>query len=124
MLSPGGEDILQVGVGLADHGGGRGEINWDTCKLKTLPEGLNIIGFNFSGQRFWKIRQRVEEEREVRNQLLLSESNRLKAVETFYLEQPLDHFNALSKVSLVISRVLNMLYNFCNMLKKIYKMLT
>ena len=63
-------------------------------------EGLQL--YIIPGPQFWKLRQKVEEQREIRAHHLMSTSNSLKGVETFFLEQPLDHFNGLSKVCLIV----------------------
>ncbi|XP_045193377.2 thymus-specific serine protease-like [Mercenaria mercenaria] len=56
----------------------------------------------FVGQRFWKYRQQVEEARRKKVDLQLAQLYKQKGytqspVQTYYLEQPLDHFNAISK---------------------------
>lgn len=59
--------------------------------LCLINSGLGLIG-----HRLWKIKQKVEEARELRARQLLARNG--PNVETYYLEQPLDHFNGLSKV--------------------------
>ncbi|XP_052819166.1 thymus-specific serine protease-like [Mya arenaria] len=49
------------------------------------------------GNRFWKIRERVEEHRRKHADAVIAARHRSSPVKTFFIEQPLDHFNAISK---------------------------
>lgn len=62
-----------------------------------------MISGMISGQRLWKYREQVEEVRRRKVDSHLQLTYKVKGytqspVKTYYLKQPLDHFNALSKV--------------------------
>lgn len=70
------------------------------CIILTITSG---ISYGLIGNRYWKFRQLVEDhqrshaEAEIMARLYLT-GQRVRQAETFFLEQPLDHFNAMSKV--------------------------
>ncbi|KAL4234124.1 Thymus-specific serine protease [Mactra antiquata] len=65
------------------------------CLFSLFLLCIAVVQVNaFVGQRLWKMKQNVEEYRRKKAE---HKGINLKVVETFYLEQPLDHFNAMSK---------------------------